>query len=157
MNHPSTCLPRESGIQGCRSRLLESSPIALLVLSPSPPSLFLFRSRFLHLSLSASPSHYPSFYLHHPRHQLTTVVWYDLPKADGVALRIRRHAPYLEARERERRREVATVRDGERERKRETGRERERENSSREGEKGRSYVDTEAALESLNVIRLKGF
>lgn len=35
MNHPSTCLPRESGIQGCRSRLLESSPIALV----RPPSL----------------------------------------------------------------------------------------------------------------------
>lgn len=120
------------GFRDAVLRLLESSPIAL-----SSPVL---DSSATHPSAHRSPHHQPC-------HQLTTVVW-DLPKANGVALRIRRHAPYtLGACEREM--EVTTERGGAREWQR-------RRTRGGRGE-GRSYVDTEAALESLNVIRLKGF
>lgn len=103
MNHPSTCLPRESGIQGCRSPTLGIQPhrAPSSVLGPSAT----------YPSARRSPRHQPC-------HQLTTVVW-DLPKADGVALRIRRHAPFLGACERET--EVATRSEAEHENDRERG------------------------------------
>lgn len=128
MNHPSTCLPRESGIQGCRSPTLGIRPPS----STTHPS-------------AHQPPH--TIIL---SHQLTTVVVWDLPKADGVALRIRRHAPYLEASKRE-----TKGRQNERRWSNESDkkREMEREGGGKEG----SYADIEAALESLNVIRLKGF
>lgn len=88
MNHPSTCLPRESGIQGCRSPTLGIQPHRA---PPDPRSL-------RHSSTSAH-----RFPHHQPCHQLTTVVW-DLPKANGVALRIRRHASRISERVKERRR-----------------------------------------------------
>lgn len=137
MNHPSTCLPRESGIQGCRSPTLGIQPHRAW-----PPS-----------SSAAPPTR--SLARHPPHHAISS------PPSYGIFRRwMEWLLAYVDTRlvSRTSARGISGGGDGEPWRR---GRNRGIRRRGRVVDAGEqdSYADThtEAALESLNVIRLKGF